>query len=204
MNELYLVRHGQSVWNAEGRIQGQAESPLTVLGREQASHIGRYLNVILAQTELAIYTSPLQRALSTAQIIAEHLGYSSAEVHVDERLNDFDLGILSGYQGWDKVAIEHPELARLRLADPMRFHPPDGESGADVIVRITDFLDQLPSAGPATLIVCHGVINKFIRCVRRNISGADIIALGESQYSVFKLVGADETEIDLETIKESI
>ena len=118
-------------------------------------------------------------------------------VTLDERINDFKLGVLTGYPGWDVVAAEYPELARLRLEDPLKFHPDQGESGTEVFARVGDFLADLPTDADANLVVCHGVINKFIRAVHRGITGSDIIALGESQYSVFRLDGTQETELDL-------
>ena len=114
---------------------------------------------------------------------------------IDERISDFDVGVLAGYPGWDAVAADHPELARLRLEDPIRFRPPGGESGADVLARAQGFLDERKAAGRDTLVVCHGVINKFIRAAARGITGGDIIALGEDQEVVYRLDGAVETEL---------
>ena len=103
--------------------------------------------------------------------------------------------MLAGYPGWDVVAADHPELARLRLEDPIRFHPPGGESGADVLARARDFLAAREAAGRDTLAVCHGVINKFIRAAARGITGGEVIALGEDQEVVYRLDGATETEM---------
>ena len=197
MTALFLARHGQSEWNAQGKIQGQAESALTVLGRRQAAFIGGNLAEILRGMRLRVFASPLSRASDTAAIICEALDGGPHAVTLDERINDFKLGVLTGYPGWDVVAAEYPELARLRLEDPLKFHPDQGESGTEVFARVGDFLADLPTDADANLVVCHGVINKFIRAVRRGITGSDIIALGESQYSVFRLDGTQETELDL-------
>ena len=196
MSVLYLVRHGQSEWNRIGRIQGRAESPLTGLGREQAAALGRKLREILPNPGIDIVASPLARAFETATIIAAELGRSPGDVQADDRIIDFNVGILSGYPGWDAVAASHPELARLRLEDPMDFQPPGGESGADVLARARGaFLVEREAAGRDTLLVCHGVINKFIRAAARGITGGDIIALGEDQEVVYRLDGATETEL---------
>ena len=195
MTVLYLVRHGQSEWNRIGRIQGRSESPLTDLGREQAVALGRMLRTVLPDPGLDIVASPLARAFETAEIIAGELGRTADEVRADQRINDFDVGVLSGYPGWDAVAADHPELARLRLEDPIRFQPPGGESGADVLARARDFLAEREAVGRDTLVVCHGVINKFIRAAARGIAGGDIIALGEDQEVVYRLEGTTETEL---------
>ena len=201
MSVLYLVRHGESEWNRAGRIQGRRESPLTGTGRDQAAALGRMLRVALPDPHLDVVASPLERAFETATIIAGELGRAAAggaaagEVRTDRRINDFDVGDLAGYPGWDRVAADYPELARLRLEDPIRFRPPGGESGADVLARVRDFLDERRAADHDTLVVCHGVINKFLRAAARGITGAGIIALGEDQDTVYRLDGAVETEL---------
>ena len=153
------------------------------------------LRSVLPDTGIDIVASPLARAFETAEIIAGELGRAASEVRADQRINDFDVGVLSGYPGWDAVAADHPELARLRLEDPIRFQPPGGESGADVLARARDFLAEREAVGRDTLVVCHGVINKFIRAAARGIAGGDIIALGEDQEVVYRLDGATETEL---------
>ena len=195
MTVLYLVRHGQSEWNRIGRIQGRSESPLTELGREQAVAIGRLLRTVLPDSDIDIVASPLARAFETATIIAGELDRSARDVYADERITDFDVGVLAGYPGWHAVATDHPELARLRLEDPIHFHPPGGESGADVLARARDFLDERKATGRDTLVVGHGVINKFIRAAARGVTGGGIIALGEDQEVVYRLEGAVETEL---------
>ena len=192
---LYLVRHGESEWNRIGRIQGRRESPLTGTGRAQAAALGHMLREVLPDPGIDIVASPLERAFETATIIAGELGRDAGDVRIDERISDFDVGVLAGYPGWDAVATDHPELARLRLEDPIRFRPPGGESGADVLARAQDFLDERKAAGRDALVVCHGVINKFIRAAARGITGGDIIALGEDQEVVYRLDGAVETEL---------
>ena len=195
MSVLYLVRHGQSEWNRLGRIQGRSESPLTGRGREQAAALGRMLREVLPDPGIDIVASPLGRAFETATIIARELGRPASDVRADERITDFDVGALSGYPGWDAVAEDHPELARQRLEDPMRFQPSGGESGAEVLGRAQDFLAARQAAGRDTLVVGHGVINKFIRAAARGITGGAIIALGEDQDVVFRLDGSAETEL---------
>ena len=200
---LYLVRHGESEWNRLGRIQGRRESSLTGTGREQAAAVGRLLRVVLPDPDPDIVASPLERALETAAIIADVLGCAASDVRTDERITDFDVGVLAGYPGWDAVAADHPEFARLRLEDPLRFQPPRGESGADVLARARDFLDAREATGRDTVVVGHGVINKFLRAAARGITGADIIALGEDQEVVYRLDGTAGTETELRANRET-
>ena len=148
------------------------------LGRAQAAALGHMLREVLPDPGIDVVASPLERAFETATIIAGELGRDAGDVWIDERISDFDVGVLAGYPGWDAVAADHPELARLRLEDPIRFRPPGGESGADVLARAQDFLDERKAAGRDALVVCHGVINKFIRAVAHGITGADIMGAG--------------------------
>ena len=197
MTTLILVRHGESEWNRAGRIQGQVNSPLTDLGINQAKAIRDYLSGILLNQELEIYTSPLDRALQTAEIIAQGIDYPSRKIIIEERLNDFNLGEISGTFGWDKVAEIFPEQAQLRLQDPMRFHPSGGESGAEFEARLRSLLEDLMDDGTLKLMVSHGIVNKFIRGILKNLSGKEMVELGESQNTIYRLEQGEETEIKI-------
>ena len=197
MTTLILVRHGESEWNRAGRIQGQVNSPLTVLGINQAKAIRDYLSGILLNQELEIYTSPLDRAIQTAEIIAQGIDYPSRKIIIEERLNDFNLGEISGTFGWDKVAEIFPEQAQLRLQDPMRFHPSGGESGAEFEARLRSLLEDLMDDGTLKLMVSHGIVNKFIRGILKNLSGKEMVELGESQNTIYRLEQGEETEIKI-------
>ena len=203
MTTLILVRHGESEWNRAGRIQGQVNSPLTDLGINQSKATRDYLSGILLNQQLEIYTSPLDRALQTAEIIAQGIDYPSRKIIIEERLNDFNLGEISGTFGWDKVADIFPEQAQLRLQDPMRFHPSGGESGAEFEARLRSLLEDLMDDGTLKLMVSHGIVNKFIRGILKNLSGKEMVELGESQNTIYRLEQGEETEIKIPpTIRE--
>lgn len=197
MTTLILVRHGESEWNRAGRIQGQVSSPLTDLGINQAKAIRDYLSGSLLNQQLEIYTSPLDRALQTAEIIAQGIEYPSRKIIIEERLNDFNLGEISGTIGWDKVAEIFPEQAQLRLLDPIRFHPSGGESGAEFEARLRSLLEDQMDDGTLKLMVSHGIVNKFIRGILKNLSGKEMVELGESQNTIYRLEQGEETEIKI-------
>ena len=197
MTTLILVRHGESEWNRAGRIQGQVNSPLTDLGINQAKEIRDYLSGILLNQELEIYTSPLDRAIQTAEIIAQGIDHPSSKIIIEERLNDFNVGEISGTFGWDKVAEIFPEQAQLRLQDPMRFHPSGGESGAEFEARLRSLLEDMMDEGTLKLMVSHGIVNKFIRGILKNLSGKEMVELGESQNTIYRLEQGEETEIKI-------
>ena len=197
MTTLILVRHGESEWNRAGRIQGQVNSPLTDFGIDQAKAIRDHLSGILLNQELEIYTSPLDRAIQTAEIISQGIDHPSSKIIIEERLNDFSLGEISGTFGWDKVAEIFPEQAQLRLQDPMRFHPSGGESGAEFEARLRSLLEDLMDEGSLKLMVSHGIVNKFIRGILKNLSGKEMVQLGESQNTIYRLEEGEETEIKI-------
>ena len=110
-------------------------------------------------------------------------------------MNDFNLGEIAGTYGWDKVAELYPELAHLRLNNPMHFHPPGGESGADFKARLMEFMDEIADHETPKLLVSHGIVNKFIRGIRKNLSGKQMIELGESQDTIYHLNNTQDQEI---------
>ena len=195
LTDIYLVRHGESEWNREGRIQGQFNSPLTEFGVAQAKAISSFLSDHLTYDQIQIYSSPLGRAQQTAEIIAEGINQPVKSIIIEPRLNDFNLGEIAGTYGWDKVAELYPELAHLRLNNPMHFHPPGGESGADFKARLMEFMDEIADHETPKLLVSHGIVNKFIRGIRKNLSGKQMIELGESQDTIYHLNNTQDQEI---------
>lgn len=143
MIRALLVRHGQSTWNAEGRWQGQADPPLSDLGRLQAEHAARNVGDVDA-----IYASHLERARVTAGIIADALGRS---VVVDERLSERDAGEWSG--------LTRPEIeARWPgwIEDGRR--PPGWEQNDHLLARTLGVLRRIhDEVGDGdVLVVTHG------------------------------------------------
>ena len=149
---VLLVRHGQSAWNAEGRWQGHADPPLSALGIEQARAAGSSVGAVAA-----IVASDLQRAFTTASLIAEHLGVGP--VVTDARLRERDAGEWTGLTRGD-IEAEWPGW----LADGRR--PPGFELDEVIIGRILDALLDLHRAHPGqeVLAVAHGGV---IRAVER-------------------------------------
>ncbi len=113
MSRLVLVRHGQSVWNAEGRWQGWADPPLTALGEAQAATAGRRMAGLGMGKELSgpAVSSDLRRAAQTAEILADQLGMTGPILH-DPELREIDVGEWSGLRRED-IGQRWPEwLAR--------------------------------------------------------------------------------------------
>lgn len=152
MTELWLVRHGQTDWNREGRYQGQADLPLNATGLAQARALAERLD---GEHFDAIYASPLQRALRTAMILAARLGL---EVRLDPRLREINQGEWQGMLVSDIAARYAGELAQ-REVDPLNVRAPGGESVPEVAVRMWAAADDIARAYPAgrVLVVSHGL-----------------------------------------------
>ena len=148
MTLLYLIRHARSTWNAEGRMQGQADPPLDETGREQARALADHLQ---HETFRVIYSSPLIRARQTAEMISAPHGLP---ITFDDRLKERHLGEWTGLTG-DEVNLRYPERAdgNWRVAGP-----PGGENQDVLTARAAAvFADILAAHPDETLaVVSHG------------------------------------------------
>lgn len=152
MLQVYLVRHGETVWNAERRIQGQSDSPLTALGEQQAMQVAQRVKAL---NITHIITSDLGRTRRTAEIIAQTCG---CEVVLDPRLRELDMGVLERRhlaslteeeEGWRRRLVNGTPDGRI----------PGGESMQEVSVRMHGALNacrELPP-GSRPLLVSHGM-----------------------------------------------
>ena len=137
---VLLARHGQTDWNAAGRIQGASDVPLNENGREQARQLASKLAASGGRLG-AIYSSPLKRALETAGIIGRELGISP----VSERaLMELSFGDWEGCS-WDEIGRRWPEQFAAYSADRRNYAPPNGESYAEMLGRAWPFVDALRS-----------------------------------------------------------
>ncbi len=147
---LYCVRHGETVFNAAGRIQGQTDSELSALGRRQCQAVAA---AFAGQPIEAIYSSPLRRAREGAACVAETLGLPVIE---DDRLMEIHAGIFQGLD-WKDIEVRYPrEAAAWRTQDP-DFRIPQGESRRDLMQRVAAALADIREAGHRqVVVVAHG------------------------------------------------
>jgi broad specificity phosphatase PhoE len=148
MTTLFLIRHAQSAANAEGRIQGWLDSPLSEEGRRQIQALcERFRSTPLN----AVYASPLARAAETAQGIA---ALHSLTVILDDRLKEYDMGQWTGLNRAEIEAL----FPGIDLEAEHEMVVPDGETAQDMRDRIEAFLREVTCrhAGQAVAIVTHG------------------------------------------------
>lgn len=142
---LWLVRHGETDWNADGRFQGWTDVPLNETGRAQAERLGRSL---AGQEFDGVWSSDLVRAIETARI-------AIGEPSIDRRLRELDFGDLEGAV-WDELDSEI--RAGLKEFDSFRF--PGGESAEAFVARVFDFLDDLDIG--RHVVFAHGGVIRAI------------------------------------------
>jgi broad specificity phosphatase PhoE len=146
---MYLARHGQTAYNAEGRFQGQGAVPLDATGRAQAAELAE---LAVPYEFAALWCSPLLRARETADVVAHRLGLTPRE---DARLMETDAGEWTD-RSFAEVHAEAPEeFARFQTGDPT-FAFPGGESFAQQGVRVAAAFYDIKRAEAPALIVCHG------------------------------------------------
>jgi len=158
MTKLILARHGETVWNIEKIYRGRTDVNLDEVGIKQAELLGKYLS----NWELeAIYSSPLRRALDTADIIAH---YQRIGVHIVEGLIDFDYG---EWQSLPEQEVKrlYPALLNEWHHNPHNVVMPGGESLEDVSKRAIEVVnDVLSKYQGSVVLVSHRVVNKVLIC----------------------------------------
>lgn len=171
---LVLVRHGQSTWNLENRFTGEEDVPLTPLGREEARAAGRKLKTTLFSQG---FTSVLQRAIDTMNLILETAGYPDLPVTRSRALNERNYGRLQGL-GKAEVTGEYGEEQVALWRRSFSIRPPGGESLADTAARVIpyyrDRIEPLLKKGQDILVVAHGNSLRALLMYLEHISEEDI------------------------------
>ena len=175
MLELYVIRHGETVWNEKGLLQGRTDIELNENGRKAASELGKRLAGIHFDK---VYASPLRRARETAELIlgAKNETEGRTEpgpiIETDDRLMEISFGVEEGvhYSDWLKEDVPY----RFFFTNPDKYHAPEGgEEFSEVIDRTAEFLKEkievlaetANSSDPVRImLVAHGALNKGLMC----------------------------------------
>jgi broad specificity phosphatase PhoE len=169
MTELWLVRHGQTDWNMEGRYQGKMDVPMNATGWEQVEQAVTKLD---GKKFDHIYSSHLTRARQTAGRLAEAFGL---EVQVDERLSEISLGVWEGMLFTDIRRI-YPQEIKEREENPAHSRSPGGETVAEVALRMTEAANEIAQAHPngRILVASHGLALSTLICLANDISLTEV------------------------------
>jgi broad specificity phosphatase PhoE len=154
---IYYIRHGETEWNADGRLQGAQDIPLNDLGRKQAADAGGILAGLFArdgrnEQALPFVASPLGRARSTMELVRDALKLPPHDYSIDDRLREI------GYGHWEgstlsQMQASDPDVFAARQAEKWTVAPPGGETYASVQLRMRDWYDSLLGE---TVAVAHG------------------------------------------------
>ncbi|HEX3498463.1 MAG TPA: histidine phosphatase family protein [Stellaceae bacterium] len=194
---IYLTRHGETVWNRDGRFQGRRDSPLTARGEEQARRMGEALTQHIHRSERddwTIVASPLGRAQHTARIIAGILGLSAARIESEARLEESDIG---AWTALDFAEIEacSPGALDGSTRHDWYFRAPDGETHAAMAERVAAFLAASASR-ERLILVAHGVTGRVLRGLYLGLASEAALQLEAPQDAMFRLGGGAVERID--------
>ena len=160
MTKIYLARHGQDLDNAAGILNGRRDQPLTILGQNQAHQLAEKILETGIRFD-KIYSSPMQRAFETAQIISMAMGMSPPEKM--EQLIERDFGTMSGKTAREIESLCAPDI--LKTATITYFLSPEGaETFPQLLARAGKLLEQLASQtdDETILLVTHGDFGKML------------------------------------------
>jgi broad specificity phosphatase PhoE len=188
--EVFLLRHGETVWNAERRLQGEHDSPLTCRGREQAHVLGQILAKQLGpRLQVPMYVSPLGRARATAAIVQQEA--KSSQIIVEPRIREVSLGVWEGLTRAE-VDVRWPGLtAGLGSADWF-FGAPGAEPYTDCEHRIRGWLGE---QNGSVIAVSHGVAGRILRGLYLGLPREQTLALPVPQDIVWHLACGEITAL---------
>ncbi len=193
MEAIYLVRHGETEWNRDGRLQGQSNSALTKRGLKQARAIGELLRELVGGG-IPIIASPLERALRTAEVICGPLGRNPACLQTDDLLKEISFGQWEGLTFAEIAAADPENLARMEQ-DRWSVAPPGGESYAMMADRVRRWLRQ-SAAIEEKIVVAHGEWGRVLRGIYCGTTQEEMFALDVPQDVVFRLTDGTIARIE--------
>lgn len=175
--DMYILRHGETLWNVEGRMQGGLDSPLTGRGRDQARQQGEILRREGADG-LPVLCSPQARALETARIALPGCVPVSDDRLAELGMGDWQGRTLSEIRSHMPDALPHPSSFL------WKFSAPAGETIAQMRARVAAFAREAPDD---CIVITHGVTSQFLRghLLGLDLEGTD--ALGDRQGVVYRI-----------------
>jgi probable phosphoglycerate mutase len=193
MPKIYLVRHGQTDWNASLRLQGQEDTPLNDTGRGQAGRNGAVLARILSNPDgFDFIASPLTRTRETMEIVRKALDLPAGNFRTDNALKEIHFGDWQG-QTWDQLREAHPKAIAARFDDPWNTVAPGsgGESFAMLSARALGWLETVEQD---SVVVTHGGI---IRCLMGHIEKTPVQKIPLVDIPQDRIYALGENQVEL-------
>jgi broad specificity phosphatase PhoE len=181
---LYVVRHGETDWNAAMRLQGQTDIPLNDKGRGQAARNGMALrDVLAADPSLDFVASPLSRAVETMDIVRRELGLPLKGYPTDDRLKEIAFGVREG-MAWADLNSFTDANGLLRADNTYDWQPEGGESYAQLTARVAGWLNKVTRN---TIVVTHGGVTRVLRGTVLDLQPGKIAELPVPQDKILVL-----------------
>ena len=167
---LLFVRHGETAWNLEGRLQGQTDIPLNNLGRLQAEDVGRRLAKLIPDpSSLNWLVSPLKRTRDTAEIARRALGLDPSAYILEPRIVELTFGAWEGFT-WGELRKNDPLVEIEREKQKWDFVPPSGESYAMLAKRLRPWLETV---NQECVVVSHGGVARALMAMLAGVPEAE-------------------------------
>lgn len=188
---LFILRHGETLWNRDRRFQGRLDSPLTENGRDQARRYGAALRRALGGRPPTLVSSPLGRAVETMRLACAAAGWDAQACRLDPDLQEISLGQFDGLTR-DEIPDFADLVARHEAFGSFFFHCPGGETWDEVALRIDRAFGRIDPAAD-TVVFLHGVTGKMLRGRALGLDRAATLALDHPQDAFYRLAaGAAE------------
>ncbi|MBN9254284.1 MULTISPECIES: histidine phosphatase family protein [unclassified Mesorhizobium] len=185
---VYIVRHGQTAWNAEYRLQGQADTDLNALGREQATRNGERLRGLISNpAAFDFVASPMRRTRETMERVRAAMALEPGAYRTDPRLVEVNFGDWQGFT-FAELETRFPGAAAVRERDKWNFLPPGAgaESYQMLLERIRPWFEALRQP---TVCVTHGGVVRTIFRLAEGMSAQQASALEIPQDRILRLQG---------------
>jgi broad specificity phosphatase PhoE len=176
-HRLIFMRHGETAYNAEGRLQGQLDTPLNARGREQARAIGGTLRGLLGpeidrlDEARSFFASPLVRARETMEIARDAMGLAPDRYRLDPVLKELSFGVWEGLT-WPEIEVKDAKGLRARHEDRWNFVPNGGESYVMLGDRLRPWLDTLREHA---FVISHGGVARVLMTLIAGVSPAKAV-----------------------------
>ena len=185
MPKIYFIRHGQTDWNADARLQGTTDIPLNGTGRSQARRNGHKLADLIADaSNFDFVAGPLSRTVETMQLARTAMGLEPDAFRRDPELVEVGFGDWEGKR-WAEIRETDNEGVEAYLAAPLHFAPPNGEGYGGASERAIRWLDGVTQD---TVVASHGGISRVIRGYLLDIPEPEIVQLHVPQDKVMEIV----------------
>jgi broad specificity phosphatase PhoE len=185
---IFFVRHGQTYWNAEGRLQGQADTPLNDTGRQQATGNGEKLvGLIEDAAKIDFVASPLARTRETMERIRAAMGLEPTGYRTDPRLVELHFGDWQGHT-FPELETVDPDCSSRRAEDKWGFLPP-GEKAESYEMLSARIRPWLESVTRDTVCVTHGGVMRSVFRLTESLSPSECAALPIPQDKILRYAG---------------